>query len=167
MFKLAKQTHINMRVIRPMISYHVDQRGMAVRTFNSPHNKPSVQGLKNNPWFSSKNNKSLFRHTECHRQECDATTDCKNQVCNSLCGNPTTRKAVAHATHGQSLTTEVDKTTYKVSSTDLNGQNKPQNLVVYDNAHDTPLTSSHVPGNVKLQQEPSITQLLNIVEDKT
>lgn len=125
----------------------------AVRTINK-------QSLDNNPFKKNK-----FRHNEVQRQECDVT-NCNTKDCPKICGNPTARKAVAHITHGQSSPNETDKKTYTVSPTDLDGKNKQQNAVVYDNAHNTSATPEHIIGTTKLNNEPMMKAIIIKYEDK-
>lgn len=139
----------------------LSSRNMAVRSINKPdYNSKDPQALKNNPYYS--NNK---RHFECHRESC-IRSDCKNQDCITLCDTSKDNVAVGHATHGQSSSNEIEKTTLVVSSTDLNGNSKPQKIVIYSKPHQTTKTLEHINGTQKLNKDSFMKKTIIQHEDK-
>ena len=144
----------------------VTKRGYASYSVNDGEKTPiDSQALKNNPVIQTKKGK-IIKHKEVHRQICDQP-GCTGKFCIGLCGIPVKRKAIAHGTHGQPPSTETGKTTVQVSQTDFNGQNKPQNFVFYDKAHDTNPTPEDIQGTQKINSDPSIQQTIKQYEDKT
>jgi len=155
-------------VLNPSCNLHLSKfhhRSFARRTLNAPDNNSPEPALafKNNPFYGK--NKTN-RHYECHVQECDKT-DCKTQDCAVICGNPTTRKAVGHPTHGQSPATETDKVTYPLSTTDMEGNQKQQNIVIYKKAHEVNTTKEHAKGTAKMDADAGIKKTIIDHEDKT
>lgn len=133
-------------------------------TINHPDpNPPNTQlAFSNNPLIDKK----AMRHLECHRQQCDDST-CETRDCPSVCGNPMNRKAVGHATYGQSPNTDKTKVTVVVSSTDLDCNNKSQKMVIYKKAHEVNSTPEHVNGTAKLQADSTMRQIISQNEDKS
>ena len=91
--------------------------------------------LQNNPYVPLKN--KLIRHQEITRQECNDDIDCKEKSCTTLCSTAKgPKKAIGHLTHGTPQNPYA-KTIEKLDSVDAQGNNKDQNAVFYENAHNT------------------------------
>lgn len=146
---------------------HTHVRRYAVRTVNEPEvitANTDPQAIHNNPPIVK--GKKVFRHKEAHRQECQSNPDCKKQDCPVLCGPSGDRDAVAHFTTNKNPTLESGKQNHAGSNTNLDNKPGYQGIVTYDKAHTTGGTSEHIPGTQKLNNEPSLKQLILTYEDK-
>ena len=126
-------------------------REMAVRTGNRGEQLSLIKdpiSLKNNPALGKKG----LRHMETHVQKCQEQADCSQKTCSTLCGTPGERVATEHWTHGNPQTSAGPVVT--VSSTDYNGNPKPQNAVVYYTPEVTDLTNFVNNPAVKAAVEP-------------
>jgi len=107
------------------------------------------KAIANNHRITHANGK-IKAHAELARQKCDIA-GCIGKFCAGLCGNPIgSPKSIAHVTHGQSTSTEVDKRTVPLSGTDFKGKHKIQNGVFYASPHET-----------KGSNNPDITKRIN------
>lgn len=117
------------------------------------------QSLYNNPPIPKKSGGTL-RHREVHRERC-IEDNCSKKICSSLCDDFQDRKAVGHFTHGQTPPPEPNKTFIpKVSQTDMDGNNKPESLVIYHNAHETSSTAEIVNGTIRINKDQDISNAI-------
>lgn len=148
------------KLTRPVLAH--PQGSYATRSINEAEKIPKdSQALLNNPPL-----KSGARHKELHRTNC-GKKGCLDKDCNPICDTPVNREAVGHATHGKSPVSEMDKKTVPVFQTDLDGNNKPQSMVMYKKPHKTSTTPEHVKGTKKLNSEPKMKKDIMDNENKS
>ena len=145
----------NTTVIRPSLSSQ-PRRDYATYKASKPEPKTKdPKSLYNNPSITKKSGGTM-RHREVHRERC-IENDCSKKICSSLCDNFYDKKAVGHFSHTQSPPPETDKTFIpNVSSTDMDGNNKPESLIIYKNAHDVSTTVEIPNGTTRINTEPAI-----------
>jgi hypothetical protein len=145
----------NTTVIRPSLSSQ-PRRDYATYKACKPEAKTTdPKSLHNNPPITKKSGNSM-RHREVHRERC-IENDCSKKICSSLCDDFQDKKAVGHFTHGQIPPSESGKTFIpNISSTDMDGNNKPESLVIYHDAHDTSSTAEIINGTVRINTDPAI-----------
>ena len=114
MFKLARQTSVNIRVIRPMISYHVDQRGMAYY-FVSKYKSPAAKQFATD---------GSGHHLMQNKVSCD-NNDCNSKNCKTPCTGTIKSETTGHYTHKPPQNTVSEH----LSNTDISGQLKDQHFV--------------------------------------
>lgn len=147
-------TPVKTNISRQYVTYTVNE---------AVNQTKDLKALQNNPMLKKKNG-IFYRHKEYVRTEC-IIPECNGITCKNLCDIESRKKAVAHVTHG-TPPAETGKKTIPVSQTDLDGNNKVQNAVIYDKAHDTQITQEHKNGTKQLQTDPNILRIITQNEDK-
>lgn len=109
-------------------------------------------------------NKPPYPHPELYRQRCD-NLGCNGLVCFGLCGTFKDRKAIAHATHGHPPQ-EAGKKEIAASSSDLEGKNKQQQFIFYENAHRVSPTLEYSKSTQELNNNKQMMQKIKQNEDK-
>ena len=150
----------NTGVIRPSLSYQ-PRRDYATYKACKPELKTTdPKSLHNNPPITRKTGGGTLRHREIHRERC-IEDNCSKKICSSLCDDFQDKKAVGHFTHGQIPPSESGKTFIpNVSQTDMDGNNKPESLVIYHDAHNTSSTAEIVNGTIRINKDQDISNAI-------
>ena len=120
-------------------NYKVPSKSYAIFTGNKPDANPiDSQAAINNP-ITIKG-----KHTEIHRKTC-STPDCTEKDCGlgATCLPLNSLEAVSHFTSGNPLTAQ--GSVHNLDIINIKGENKHQNIVVYNTPHKTNPTSEAYP----------------------
>jgi len=156
----------NTAVVRPSLSYQ-PRRDYATYKACKPEAKTmDPKSLHNNPPITKKSGNTM-RHREVHRERC-IEDDCSKKICSSLCDDFQDKKAIGHFTHGKMPPSESGKTFIpNVSHTDMDGNNKPESLVIYHDAHNTSSTTEIINGTVRINTDQAIQNaIIKHADDK-
>lgn len=135
------------RIVIDINKYHY-----ATRRMNYPDNQTKDPlALKNNPFYIDPITGQQKRHLEISKLECPLS-NCKKKDCDNLCAPCVSVKSVACATHGKPQTS-VGTTITLDENENINGDQKPQNAVIFHKPHNTGLASEFKKGTEYLNKD--------------
>ena len=164
MFKSKEGASLTSRLCKSLF-VTVPKASMSAYTLNSKEKNPKDASANvKNPIIVK--GKKKIQHPEIRRKRC-TDTDCDQKTCppNQPCGAFKDYKIIGNTTHGTKDTPY--GTNHNLDSQkDHSGQQKPQNAIFYDNAHDAHVTPENTQGTAFLNQPHVVKQIKNY-EDKS